>query len=401
MKIWAFSILTISCSESDPLSRVCPSICIDDEEPDEVQIKKYAKHMGIGSCRWGVPVCEEDGKIVKCDGFIFPEIEVCDSIDNDCDGKIDEDLVRGPTSYYQGGYECKTVGECAFSRMICIGGKYECIYPDTVEYPKETRCDGLDNDCDGLIDEDLFSGYCYTGPAGTENNYPCHPGVLSCNGGQISCLNEFLPGVEICGDGIDNNCNGITDDGDVIENYDIVLSIDMSGSMVNDIWNIVGGFTLYLSYLSVENFKFALIYTGLEEFPYMDLISDFTDANSIRNILSNIASNSMSGFLEPTIDAIYRVCDLSNNLFNLSWRPNATPIYVGFTDEEAQSYLELTEADALSVCLNNNVLVYHWDKLPDFDFVFQTGGQEFDIDGGSSSVFEGFQAILIEDICQQ
>ncbi|MFT3697397.1 MAG: choice-of-anchor L domain-containing protein [Kofleriaceae bacterium] len=55
---------------------------------------------------------------------------------------------------------------------------------------------------------------CYDGQSGTENVGPCHGGTQMClgTGEWSSCMNEVTPAAENCGDGIDNNCNGMVDE---------------------------------------------------------------------------------------------------------------------------------------------------------------------------------------------
>jgi hypothetical protein len=56
---------------------------------------------------------------------------------------------------------------------------------------------------------------CYTGPAGTQGVGACRAGTQTCDAaGQWGpCLGEVTPVAEVCGDGIDNDCDGVADDG--------------------------------------------------------------------------------------------------------------------------------------------------------------------------------------------
>ncbi len=73
----------------------------------------------------------------------IPEEEVCDGLDNDCDDEIDEEL---------GTVTCG-IGLCEHVVDFCLEGvEQEC---DPLEGAQVEACDGVDNDCDGDIDEDL------------------------------------------------------------------------------------------------------------------------------------------------------------------------------------------------------------------------------------------------------
>jgi hypothetical protein len=74
-------------------------------------------------------------------------------------------------------------------------------------------CDGIDNDCDGTADPGCTCTNGMTRECGI-GTAPCKKGKQTCTNGTwpTACDGEVKPGTEIC-DGIDNNCDGHTDDG--------------------------------------------------------------------------------------------------------------------------------------------------------------------------------------------
>jgi len=94
---------------------------------------------------------------------------------------------------------CEGEGVCADTLPICAKGKWACIPPETKE-DLEVSCDGLDNDCDGLIDEDLFDSC----------SSPCGKGLSQCVLGTWLECDAPQPLDEVC-NGLDDDCDGLVD----------------------------------------------------------------------------------------------------------------------------------------------------------------------------------------------
>jgi len=161
---------------------------------------------GYGTC-YGERFCTEEG-LSDCDAPT-PESEQCDLVDNDCNGQTDEGLDEPEES------SCKTVGACATGvDATCVNGAWACSYDQVADYePIEKSCDGVDNDCDGQTDEQLTSvadSTCLQVGA-------CTDGVAAlCSAGGWTCNYQGVVGYEAteatC-DGVDNDCDGQTDEG--------------------------------------------------------------------------------------------------------------------------------------------------------------------------------------------
>ena len=147
---------------------------------------------GVGECtEAGVIVCSADQVVAACSAEGLPAAaELCNGLDDDCDGPIDESLSRGCSS------------ACGLEVEVCSDGLWlGCDAP----VPEPERCDEIDHDCiDGPMNGFVVGGACTAGLG------ECAvPGITFCGEDTtLGCAGEaFPPSAERC-DELDHDCDG-------------------------------------------------------------------------------------------------------------------------------------------------------------------------------------------------
>ena len=208
---------------------------------------------GYGSSSYAQAACTQPSGYVDnaedcddADASAHPgALEQCDGVDNDCDGDIDEDSAADAATWYID-YDGDGYGSDAYTTTACaqpsgwVDNMADCEDADPASYPgADEYCDGIDNDCDGDIDEAgaLDSGTFYLDadsdgygdPATTTTACTAGSGYVA-DGTDCDDMDAATyPGApELC-DGVDTDCDGTLDEPEALDAASWYLDMDGDG----------------------------------------------------------------------------------------------------------------------------------------------------------------------------
>jgi hypothetical protein len=413
------------------------------------------------------------------------QIEICDGFDNDCDGSIDEELKCECTLAHVG-----ALFPCNESPLLCGKGykTCECADPECVKiYTTECvapcvyfpepgvpcdptigmslvveECNNFDDNCNELIDEDLYA-QCYSEDPNTLYIGICEPGQLMCFEGTWGnylddmpdnfipgmCKDEVTPQEEIC-NGIDDDCDGITDAGEEMDPVDILFIVDWSGSMDTEIYAVMASLNKFAgNYSDEEVLQWGILIGPIdsqynvwkEHLKLHHNLSGFSDFMAAIAQL-NLNSYTMSGAREMMYDAIYLamhnlvgagslpvlIADLTWDVvkgvtesdppkenFIINWRTDTEVerVIILFTDEVPQSYFlpKITQDNLLELISktfntriyvftkewykNNGTLVDGWEPI-----CSASDGKYYELSSDMLVVYNSLMEIIDENACK-
>ncbi len=287
--------------------------------------------LGVGECRAGQSICNTHGDYLGCED-VTSSPETCNGLDDDCDGIVDEGVTDRVDGYLVEGRSCgSNRGACTIGLMSCLGGWFQCVGG---RQPTEESCNGIDDDCDGIVDN-IRPDPCYTGPPESLYDDNCRPGHLECVGGRPECVNEVVPE------------EAVPEEAPL----DVALLIDISGSSTlirPSIFLTIEAVGLALP----DDTRFALIsFPGPDRVPFVTM--DFVPSADL-----DFGLLAGEGATEPSWDAMWEVATPGE--LGLSWRKDAIAVQVVWADERGQSLGSITEQDVVEavVAAKHRVFIF-------------------------------------------
>ena len=335
--LWLILLTTLGCEDTQLIRLECVP-----NTTRECHWEENSTQIALGECSMGVEVCTSAGWS-ECRGAQGPEEETCDGVDNNCNGVVDE-------TYPEENQLCGMLPDVSYGTGICSPGTFICergtLFCADHTGPEEEICDNLDNDCNGVVDDNIpnqTATVCYDGDNSTLHVGQCRAGVQYCSaGGYGPCEGQVLPEAERC-DNIDNDCDGEIDEGLEERAVDIVFILDISGSFDEEINSMINGIEPLLTDSLTSRFRFGLVVIGSRDqmdhdlmgSPYkgMRIITDFVPADEFLDFLLTVRDLPSAG-REPSYDALTYIMD---GTFGMTFGETTQKVVIIMTDEEGQS----------------------------------------------------------------
>ena len=210
---------------------------------------------GDGWCAGSATGCPNgNGDCDDHDPAVHPSAqEVCNGVDDDCNGWTDDGI---GTVWYDDadgdGWGDPGPGVLSMSHCASLPGHAtqadDCDDSNPLAHPGAVEvCDGIDNDCNGNTDEGCIENVDQDGDGACDANVLCLDNMGGCPGGCGDCNDSdalVFPAMPEACDGVDNNCNGKTDEGCPATCGDGVCETNETIACVSDcsaLWPHYGG----------------------------------------------------------------------------------------------------------------------------------------------------------------
>ena len=331
-----------------------------------------------------------DGEWGPCEGYQVPGVELCNGRDDSCDGVVDNDP-QDPEI----GQPCGTnVGRCKKGVTRCVDGQLTCVGEVG---PRPEECNGLDDDCDGIVDNNIPEELCYTGPPETRGVGICRSGVQSCVGGELVCQFEQTPMPFDCSNGLDNTCDGTIDFEDETD-IDLVLLVDWSGSMIRTLSDVRQGLLQFVDLLGdSRHVRIAtVVFPDEHNDGYCAAVQELVPPPEARRVIEEMEIKRVG--IEPSYLCLY---EAAVGDYGFGYRPDAELIFMLFTDEP--NFNNDLSQEEVAEAMNEIGATGHFFVDPLFQHHYQTivdltGGVMHELLGGTDLAHTLFSHLLSQ-IC--
>jgi len=286
----------------------------------------------------------------------------------------------------------------------------------------------------------------------------CAPGIVQCLEGTWGnyhpetsefipgfCKDEIVPQPDVC-NGVDDDCDGITDTGEELKPTDILFIVDWSGSMDIEIFSAMAALNKFAGNYSDEQvLQWGTIIAPIRmDWGYQEYAQLYQNLSGFSDFLAgmaqlNVASYQMNGAKEMLHDVLYLAIhnlaggglpipisllewDSSKGAqqsipplpdFKINWRTEANKVVIIFTDEMPQTYMEpeITQ-DILLQTINSttNLKIYTfstpWHKenglaKPGWEpLALASGGKWYELTSDMLTMYNSLMEIIDENACK-